>query len=69
MAQEEAKPTGPDLSQGIPLVQLADGKMLVGHVGGEEVLLVRRGHDIFAVGAHCTSHVVGNWEITCACWG
>jgi len=56
MAQEEAKPTGPDLSLGIPLDQLADGKMLVGHVGDEDVLLVRRGHDVFAVGAHCTHY-------------
>src|ERR1700738_3438895 len=56
MAQDEAKPTGPDLSQGIPLDQLADGKMLVGHVGGEDVLLVRRGQDIFAIGAHCTHY-------------
>ena len=56
MAQDETKPTGPDLSQGISLDQLADGKMLVGHVGGEDVLLVRRGHDIFAVEAHCTHY-------------
>src|ERR1700722_822396 len=56
MAQDEAKPTGPDPSQGIPLDQLADGKMLVGHVGAEDVLLVRRGNDIFAVGAHCTHY-------------
>ena len=55
MAQD-AKPTGPDLSHGVPLDQLADGKMLVGHVGGEDVLLVRRGNDIFAVGAHCTHY-------------
>jgi apoptosis-inducing factor 3 len=32
MAQDETKPIGPDLSQGISLDQLADGKMLVGHV-------------------------------------
>jgi apoptosis-inducing factor 3 len=56
MAQDEAKPIGPDLSQGISLDQLADGKMLVGHVGGEDVLLVRRGQDIFAIGAHCTHY-------------
>ena len=56
MAQDETKPTGPDLSQGIPLDQLADGKMFVGHVGGEDVLLVRRGQDVFAVGAHCTHY-------------
>jgi len=56
MAQEEAKPIGPDLSLGIPLDQPAGGKMLVGHVGDEDVLLVRRGHDVFAVGAHCTHY-------------
>jgi NADPH-dependent 2,4-dienoyl-CoA reductase/sulfur reductase-like enzyme/nitrite reductase/ring-hydroxylating ferredoxin subunit len=56
MAQGETKPTGPDLSQGIPLDQLADGKMLVGHVGGEDVLLVLLGQDVFAVGAHCTHY-------------
>jgi NADPH-dependent 2,4-dienoyl-CoA reductase/sulfur reductase-like enzyme/nitrite reductase/ring-hydroxylating ferredoxin subunit len=56
MAQDETKPTGPDLSQGIALDKLADGKMLVGHVGGEDVLLVRRGNDIFAVAAHCTHY-------------
>ena len=56
MAQDETKPTGPDLFQGIPLDQLADGKMLAGHVGGEDVLLVRRGNDIFAVEAHCTHY-------------
>jgi NADPH-dependent 2,4-dienoyl-CoA reductase/sulfur reductase-like enzyme/nitrite reductase/ring-hydroxylating ferredoxin subunit len=56
MAQAETKPTGPDLSQGIPLDQLADGKMLVGHVGGEDVLLVLLGQDVFAVGAHCTHY-------------
>jgi apoptosis-inducing factor 3 len=47
---------GPDLSQGIPRDQLADGRMLVGYVGGEDVLLVRRGQDIFAIGAHCTHY-------------
>jgi NADPH-dependent 2,4-dienoyl-CoA reductase/sulfur reductase-like enzyme/nitrite reductase/ring-hydroxylating ferredoxin subunit len=56
MAQDKAKPTGPDLVQGIASADLADGGKLVGHVGGDEVLLVRRGTEIFAVGAHCTHY-------------
>ena len=56
MDQGEAKPTGPDLTLGTPIDQIPDGKMIVGHVGDEEVLLVRRGDEIFAVGAHCTHY-------------
>src|SRR5215467_6744918 len=56
MANDQATPGGPDLTQGIALAELADGGKLVGHVGDEEVLLVRRGNDIFAVGAHCTHY-------------
>ena len=47
MGNSQDTKQGPDLSQGIPLDQLADGKMLVGHVGGEDVLLVRRGQEHF----------------------
>ena len=53
---EEAKPSGPDLSQGISLSELADGGQLLGHSGGEAVLLVRRGEEIFAIGATCTHY-------------
>ena len=56
MAEDQAKPAGPDLTQGIPFADLADNAMLVGHVGEEEVLLARRGQDVFAVGAHCTHY-------------
>jgi NADPH-dependent 2,4-dienoyl-CoA reductase/sulfur reductase-like enzyme/nitrite reductase/ring-hydroxylating ferredoxin subunit len=56
MAQDQAKVSGPDLAQGIALAELADGGKLVGHVGGEQVLLVRRGTEIFAVGADCTHY-------------
>ena len=55
MAQDEAKPTGPDLTQGMPLTQIPFSE-IVGHVGEEQVLLVRTGTDVFAVGAHCTHY-------------
>ena len=55
MAQEQATPTGPDLTQGIALSDLVDGR-LVGHVGDEEVLLVQAGSELFAIGAHCTHY-------------
>jgi len=56
MAQDQDRPAGPDLTQGVALSELTDGGKLVGHVGEEEVLLLRRGMEIFAVGAHCTHY-------------
>ena len=56
MAQDQPKLAGPDLTQGIILSELADGGKLVGHVGDEQVLLVRRGLEVFAVAAHCTHY-------------
>jgi len=56
MAQDQPKPAGPDLIRGIALSELTDGKPLVGHVGEEDVLLFRRGTEVFAVGAHCTHY-------------
>ncbi|HKS23807.1 MAG TPA: FAD-dependent oxidoreductase [Thermoanaerobaculia bacterium] len=70
--------TGPDLEQGISLDELPDGAMLGGHAGGEAVLLVRRGNEIYAIGGTCTHYsaplaeglVVGNtvrcpWHHAC----
>jgi apoptosis-inducing factor 3 len=56
MAEDQTGPSGPDLAQGIALAELADGGKLVGRVGGEPVLLVRSGTNVFAVGAHCTHY-------------
>ena len=56
MAEEQKAPSGPDLQQGIDAKLLADGGMLAGHAGEDEILLVRRGSEIFAVGAHCTHY-------------
>src|SRR5207342_3136066 len=56
MSQDHTKPSGPDLAEGIALAELTDGGKLIGHVGDEEVLLVRRGKEVFAVGALCTHY-------------
>src|SRR6476659_8061483 len=46
----------PDLTNGIPETDLADGAMLIGRVRDETVLLARRGQEIFAIGANCTHY-------------
>src|ERR1700679_18944 len=55
MAQEQTSPSGPDLTKGVTFAQFAEDKLL-GHVGEEEVLLVRHGDEVFAVGAHCSHY-------------
>ena len=55
MAQEQTPPSGPDLTKGVAIGDFKDDKLL-GHVGDEEVLLVRSGGEIFAVGAHCSHY-------------
>jgi NADPH-dependent 2,4-dienoyl-CoA reductase/sulfur reductase-like enzyme/nitrite reductase/ring-hydroxylating ferredoxin subunit len=45
-----------DFCAGIPASRLADGGMLQGTVGGEDVVLARRGDEFFAVGASCTHY-------------
>ncbi len=56
MGTAQTTASGPDLAQGVPADQLADGGMLAGHVGDEPVLVVRRGDDFYAVGATCTHY-------------
>jgi NADPH-dependent 2,4-dienoyl-CoA reductase/sulfur reductase-like enzyme/nitrite reductase/ring-hydroxylating ferredoxin subunit len=56
MGGEQQELKGPDLSSGIPLTDVADGAMLLGHANGEAVLLARRGEEIFAIGATCTHY-------------
>jgi apoptosis-inducing factor 3 len=52
MTQDQAAPRSPDLARGIAISELRDGGKLIGHVGDEEVLVVRLGAQVFAVGAH-----------------
>ncbi len=55
MAQDAAPPSGPDLTKGVAFDDFVEGKLL-GHVGDEEVLLVRGAAEVFAVGAHCSHY-------------
>ena len=56
MSEDHAEVAGPDLTQGVPRATISDGTMLLGHVGGEPVLLVGRGDEMFAVGASCSHY-------------
>jgi NADPH-dependent 2,4-dienoyl-CoA reductase/sulfur reductase-like enzyme/nitrite reductase/ring-hydroxylating ferredoxin subunit len=56
MASEDKKPTGPDLAAGIPAGDLAEGAMVAGRVGDDEVVVARKGGKLFAVSAHCTHY-------------
>ena len=53
---ETKKRATADLSKGVSAAGLDDGGMLLGHVGDKDVLLVRSGSELFAVGANCTHY-------------
>ena len=55
MAEQQAGPSGPDLAQGVSLSEFT-GETLLGHVGDQDVLLVRAGSEIFAIDAHCSHY-------------
>ena len=52
----EQQLSGPDLTEGVALTEIAAGGCLLGHAGGEPVLLVRVGDEVFAIAAHCTHY-------------
>src|SRR4051812_42526279 len=56
MGGDQAKPSGPDLTAGVALADLVDGKPIVGHAGDDAVLVVRQGNEIFAMGATCSHY-------------
>ncbi|HET9763584.1 MAG TPA: Rieske 2Fe-2S domain-containing protein, partial [Casimicrobiaceae bacterium] len=56
MSDANSKNAGPDLTLGVGLDAIADGSMLLGHVGEDAVLIARRGADFFAIGASCTHY-------------
>lgn len=50
------EPQKPDFTNGVALASIPDGKQMLGAVGEEDVVLIRRGTELFAVGAHCTHY-------------
>src|SRR5216683_1444676 len=46
----------PDFRNGFPISDLGDGSMVSGKIDGEELVLARRGDEVFAIGAHCTHY-------------
>jgi NADPH-dependent 2,4-dienoyl-CoA reductase/sulfur reductase-like enzyme/nitrite reductase/ring-hydroxylating ferredoxin subunit len=56
MSEEKTKLEGSDLAQGVPISALAEGAMLLRHTQGKPVIIVRRGEELFAIGAVCTHY-------------
>jgi NADPH-dependent 2,4-dienoyl-CoA reductase/sulfur reductase-like enzyme/nitrite reductase/ring-hydroxylating ferredoxin subunit len=55
MADNQNPPAGPDLALGVSLDDFTND-MLLGHVGQEDVLVVRVGSEVFAIDAHCSHY-------------
>ena len=53
---DSAANTSRDLARGVTANSIADGGMILGYVGEDQVLLARTGDRFFAVGAHCTHY-------------
>jgi NADPH-dependent 2,4-dienoyl-CoA reductase/sulfur reductase-like enzyme/nitrite reductase/ring-hydroxylating ferredoxin subunit len=51
-----AESKGLDFASGVPLNQLPDGSPVAGHVGDDEIVVVRQGDQCLAIGAHCTHY-------------
>ena len=53
---DSAANTSRDFTRGVKANSIADGGMILGKVGQDQVLLARTGDRFFAVGAHCTHY-------------
>jgi NADPH-dependent 2,4-dienoyl-CoA reductase/sulfur reductase-like enzyme/nitrite reductase/ring-hydroxylating ferredoxin subunit len=56
MTAQQSGSKGIDLTQGVPLGDIADDGMVAGRVGDEAVVLVRRGSEFFAIGSTCSHY-------------
>src|SRR4029077_16583243 len=53
---EKTETNKPDFKNGFPIRDLGDGSLKSGQADGEELVLARRGDEVFAIGAHCTHY-------------
>lgn len=53
---QSSETKGPDLTRGVPVTTIAEGDLLLGHVGDEAVIVARSGGEFFAIGATCTHY-------------
>jgi nitrite reductase/ring-hydroxylating ferredoxin subunit len=56
MSEKNPKLAGPDFANGVPIGDLAEGGMVLGHAAGETVLLARSGGTLSAIGAECSHY-------------
>lgn len=56
MSGDHESLTGPDFDDGVPSTAVVEGRPLLGHAGGEAVIVARAAGEIFAVGARCTHY-------------
>src|SRR5206468_2907633 len=56
MAEASSELEGPDFEKGCEIEKVADGEMLLGHAFDEQVLVARRGDELFAIGGTCTHY-------------
>jgi NADPH-dependent 2,4-dienoyl-CoA reductase/sulfur reductase-like enzyme/nitrite reductase/ring-hydroxylating ferredoxin subunit len=56
MGGATAELSGPDFSQGVAVADVPEGGTLLGHAGGDAVVLARAGSQVFAIGATCTHY-------------
>ena len=56
MSDQVVALNGPDFTVGVGLSSLGDGQLVLGHADGQPVLLIRRGEEVFAVGAVCSHY-------------
>jgi NADPH-dependent 2,4-dienoyl-CoA reductase/sulfur reductase-like enzyme/nitrite reductase/ring-hydroxylating ferredoxin subunit len=56
MSNEKTQLEGPDFCEGVPASALTEAVPVLGHAQGEPMIVVRRGKELFAIGAICTHY-------------